>query len=121
MAQIRISDTTRSSRCEQIQLHDYQMEEVVLPPTAKAAGRRAIRFLIRGENLKAVAQPLLVFIGKEPLRYLRIAPDERSVEGLLLGEPPQGAHVDVHLGDQDAARHPEAVDPKRVKRIDAPD
>lgn len=120
MADIRTSrvvDPKQPRECDLIQLYDYDMEEVLLPADAKRTARKAIHVRIRGENLRAVAQPLIAFVGKEPLRFLRIAPDERSVDGVLLAEPAQGAHVEVHLGDQDAARHPQPVDLSRIKRM----
>ncbi|MCP4679514.1 MAG: hypothetical protein GY854_29295 [Deltaproteobacteria bacterium] len=103
--------------CDRIHIDSYEMEEVVLPSLRKQQNVRAIRMVVRGRNFRAVAQPLMVLVGKESLRYLRIAPDETSVEGILLNEPEPGAMVEVHLGDQDAARHNQPVSPKVVKRL----
>jgi hypothetical protein len=117
---IRISqavDPKNPPRCDLIELTDYQMEEVLLPASPQRPSRRAIHVTVRGRNLKAVAQPLLVYVGEQLLQYLRIASDERSVDGVLLEEPKQGAFVEVHLGDQDATRHPTPVDPQKVQRL----
>jgi hypothetical protein len=120
MAQVRVSrvfDPKTPSECGLMHLHDYEMEEVLLPASGDRRSRKAIHFVIRGENLKAVAQPLFVLVGNEPLQFVRIAPDERSVEGVLLGDPPAGAHVEVYLGDQDAVRHPRPIDLAELKRL----
>ncbi len=122
MVQVRISqvfDPKKPSECALMHLHDYQMEEVLLPASGNRQSRKAIHFSIRGENLKAVAQPLLVLVGDEPLQFVRIAPDERSVDGILLSEPPPGAHVEVHLGDQDAVRHPRPINLAEMKRLES--
>lgn len=120
MAQIRVSkvfDPKKPSECGLMHLHDYEMEEVILPAGGNRESRKAIQFVIRGENLKAVAQPLLVLVGEEPLQFVRIAPNERSVEGILLREPREGAHVEVYLGDEDAVRHPRPIDLAQLKRL----
>jgi hypothetical protein len=122
MAQIRISQPigpNNPHRCDLIELSDYEMEEVLLPASVDRPKRKAVRVTVHGRNLKAVAQPLLVYVGGELLRFIRIAPDERSVEGILMDEPKAGAHVEVHLGDQDATRHPLPVDPAKIKRLPA--
>jgi hypothetical protein len=103
--------------CDRMHVDSYEMQEVVLPEIGHEKLRKAIRVVIHGRNFKAVAQPLVAFVGKAPLQFLRIAPDERSVEGILLEEPQRGAPVDVILGDQDAARHPAMVDPAKIIRI----
>ena len=103
--------------CDRMHIDGYEMDEVLLPAGRGDSMRKAIRIVIRGRNFKAVAQPLVAFVGKAPVQFLRIAPDERSVEGILLEEPQRGAPVEVILGDQDAARHPAAVDPARIVRI----
>jgi hypothetical protein len=120
MAQVRISpafDPRQGSACDFIQIYDYTMEEVLLPASASRPSRKAIQVVVRGTNLKAVAQPLFVLVGDQALHFVRIASDERSVEGVLLAEPKAGVFVEVHLGDQDAARHPHPVDLARVKRL----
>ena len=103
--------------CDRIQINSYQMEEVILPALRKKKNVKAIRVQIVGRNLKAVAQPLIVFIGKQTLQFLRIASDENSVEGILLDEPKSGDSIVVQLGDQDGARHHRPVDLKTIKRI----
>jgi len=103
--------------CDRMHLDSYEMQEVILPEHGRDKMRKAIRVVIRGRNFKAVAQPLVAFVGKAPLRYLRIAPDERSIEGILLEEPQRRARVEVILGDQDGARHPTVVNPATIVRI----
>jgi hypothetical protein len=103
--------------CDRMHIEGYEMDEVLLRHDERDEMRKAIRVVIRGRNFKAVAQPLVAFVGKAAVQFLRIAPDERSVEGILLEEPKRGAPVEVILGDQDAARHPLAVDPARIVRI----
>lgn len=121
MATIRVThpiDPKWNHDCDRMHLESYALEEVMLPGRDRRAARKAIRIVITGRNLKAVAQPLTAFVGKTPVQFLRIAPDERSVEGLLFIEPEAGAHVDVFLGDADAARHPTPLDVRNIKRID---
>lgn len=103
--------------CDRIQIDSYRMEEVILPALREKKNVKAIRVQIFGRNLLAAAQPLIVFIGKQPLKFLRIASDENSVEGILLAEPKEGDPIVVQLGDQDGARHHQAVDIKKIKRI----
>ena len=120
MVQIRVTypiSPELNHNCDLMHIESYEMEEVILPPTRNEPARKAIRVVIYGRNFKAVAQPLVAFVGKIPLNYLRISPDERSVEGVLLEEPESGSHVDVILGDQDAARHPTPVDLTKITRI----
>jgi hypothetical protein len=121
MATIRVThpiDPKWNHDCDRMHLESYALEEVMLPVSNRRAPPKAIRIVIRGRNLKAVAQPLTAFVGKIPVQFLRIAPDERSVEGLLLTEPPAGSHVEVFLGEEDAARHPTPLDTARIGRID---
>ena len=120
MTQIRVStaqDTGRQDECNLIHIASYEMKEVILPVLFGQHNVKAIQVTVRGRNLRAVAQPLLVFVGGAALRFLHIAPDERSVDGILLQEPAEGTYVEVHLGDQDAARHPQPVVPDVIKRI----
>jgi len=120
MPQIRVTyaiPAELNHDCDRMHLDSYAMQEVMLPEPERGAMRKAIRVVIRGRNFKAVAQPLVAFVGKAPVQFLRIAPDERSVEGILLEEPLPGAPVEVILGDQDGARHPTAVDPAEIVRI----
>ena len=120
MKNIRISHPISpelNHNCDLMHIDSYQMEEVMLPPTKKEQAKKAIRIIIKGRNFRAVAQPLFAFVGKVPVKFLRIAPDERSVEGILLEEPRPGEHVDVILGDQDATRHPTGVDTNQIKRM----
>lgn len=104
--------------CDRIHIQSYEMDEVILPSVGGKRNVKAIRVTVRGRNLKAAAQPLMVFVGKEMLRFTRIAPDEISAEGILLTEPNSGDSIVVQLGDQDGARHPQPVDTKAIKRID---
>lgn len=104
--------------CDGIHIEEYTLQEVMLPPDQKEKrARKAIHVIIKGRNFKAVAQPLIAFVGKLPLHFLRIAPDERSVEGILFDEPEEGANVDVILGDQDHARHPVPLKKSSIGRI----
>ena len=103
--------------CDRIIISSYEMDEVILPVVGKRQNVKAIRVKVQGRNLKAVAQPLTVFVGKQMLRYLKISEDEKSVEGILLEEPNPGDAIIVHLGDEDAARHPQTVDPKSIRRV----
>jgi len=118
MADIKLSNPRGSDRdhdCDRIHLDDYEMEEVLLPSGPSV--RKVIRVVVRGRNLRAAAQPLLVFVGGEMLKFTRIAQDERSAEGILLSEPRAGAFIEAHLGDTDGTRHPRAVDPAGIKRL----
>lgn len=120
MPKIRVTrpiDPKLNHDCDRIHIEDYELREVVLPSTKRQKARRAIAIVIRGRNLRAAAQPLLAFVGEIPVRYLRIAPNERSIEGILFKEPVKGSFVDVILGDEDHARHPTAVEPTRIERI----
>jgi hypothetical protein len=120
MNQIRLSRAAEAGHendCDLIHISGYEMQEVILPVLRDRRDVKAIRVTVHGRNLRAVAQPLMVLVGKEPLHFLRIAPDERSVEGILLTEPDPGVFVEVHLGDQDAARHPDPVSHHAIKRL----
>jgi hypothetical protein len=116
MQELRTTDK-REDDCERLHIDEYSLKEVRLPAQF---GRRkkAIEIVIRGRNLRAMAQPLVAFVGKEPVQYTRIAPDERSVQGLLLNEPERGARVSVFLGDLDAAQHAAPFNPAMVTRIE---
>jgi hypothetical protein len=120
MTEVRVSkprDADQGDDCDLIYVGSYEMQEVILPVLRDKRDVKAIRVKVQGRNLLAVAQPLVVFVGKTPLHFLRIAPDERSAEGILLTEPDPGAFVEVHLGDQDAVRHPVPVSPQAIKRL----
>ena len=104
--------------CDLMHIEDYQLEEVIMPATKRSAARKALRIAIRGRNFRACAQPLSATVGKVTVSYLRIEPDERSIEGILLSEPEKGSNVEVILGDEDAVRHPTPFDPSMIKRID---
>jgi hypothetical protein len=120
MDKIRVTyaiDARLNHDCDRIHLDSYSMQEVILPATKKDKSRKAIQIVIRGRNLKAVAQPLMIFVGDIPVQFLRMSADERSVEGILLQEPKEGAHVDVILGDEDHARHPIAFSAEIIKKI----
>jgi hypothetical protein len=104
--------------CDGIHIEEYSLQEVMLPPNQKEKrARKAIQIIIKGRNFKSVAQPLMAFVGKTPVHFLRIATDERSIEGILLDEPEEGANIDVILGDQDHARHPVALKKNMIARI----
>ncbi|MFX0125472.1 MAG: hypothetical protein ACFFAE_17760 [Candidatus Hodarchaeota archaeon] len=103
--------------CNLIHIEDYDLKEVILPKDKTMESRKAIAITIRGRNFKAVAQPLRALVGDISIRYLRIAPDEKSIVGILLKEPPKGAYVDVILGNLDHARHPDPFNPSMIKRI----
>ena len=115
--ELKALDPDNQHECDRIDIKSYQMEEVILPVLRKKTNVKAIRVQIDGRNLKAVAQPLVVLIGKQMLQFLRIAADENSVEGILLNEPKSGDSIVVQLGDQDGARYHQAVDVKTIKRI----
>lgn len=120
MSKIRITyalDPKLNFDCDGIHIESYTLEEVMLPATKKEKARKAIHIVIKGRNFKAVAQPLFAFVGKIPVSFLRIAPDEKSVEGILLQEPEDGSAVDVILGDQDHARHPTPFKRSMIKLI----
>ena len=120
MAQIRITypiDPKLNHDCDRMHLENYTLEEVMLPADQRQEARKAIRIVIRGRNLRSVAQPLFARVGETPVRFLRIAPDERSVEGVLLEEPARGSYVEVMLGDEDNVRHPVPFEPAQIKRI----
>lgn len=120
MAQVRITHPIPADLnhdCDSMHIENYELEEVMLPLERREAPRKAIRIVIRGRNFRAVAQPLTAVVGRTPVHYIRIAPDERSLEGLLLSEPEPGSFVDVMLGDQDSARHPVPVELARIRRI----
>ena len=120
MQEVRITsaqDSPHDVRCTGLHIDDYAISETVLPPTARDAGRKVFRVVIRGRNLVAAAQPLLVTVGEAPIRFVRISPDERSVEGILYEEPPEGASVEVRLGGQDHVRHARAVERTLIRRL----
>lgn len=103
--------------CHRLAIDEYELQEVILPQKELDEPRTAIRVLIRGRNFSAMGQPLIALVGGVPLRDLRIAVDERSVEGVLVDEPEPGGAVEVMLGDIDEARHPTPFEPEMVKRI----
>jgi len=120
MANIRIThalDPKLNHRCDAMHIEDYTLEEVILPSTPREKARKGVHVVIKGKHFKAVAQPIRAFVGKVPVRYIRISPDEQSVEGILLDEPEDHAYVDVVLGDQDHARHPRPFSREMIKRI----
>lgn len=120
MADVRITHRLNpelNHDCEGIHIEDYELREVVLPATRNQESQRAIAIVIRGRNFRAVAQPLVAYVGDVQVRYLQIAPDEGSIEGVLLEEPSARSFVDVVLGDEDHARHPTPFDSSMIKRI----
>jgi len=119
MDEIRVPnpDNRRRDDCDLVHIDDYLLEEVLLPAAARGQARKAIRVVIRGRNFRATAQPIAAFVGELPVRFLRISPDERSVEGVLLEEPEARAAVRVIHGDEDAVMHPTPLDPASIRRI----
>jgi hypothetical protein len=110
-------DSKRYDECDILRIDEYELREVLFP-VEKEEMRRVIAIVIRGRNLRAMAQPLVAHVGEIPVRHLRIALDERSVEGILLHEPKEGAYVEVILGETEQARHPTPFDPSMIHRID---
>ena len=102
--------------CNKIHIANYELKEVILPPVKGQKARTAIAIRIYGRNFRFVADPLIAYVGDVQVRYLRIAPNERSIEGVLLKDPAKGSFVDVVLGD-DHARHPTPIDLKKIIRI----
>ena len=120
MNKIRLSrapDAGHENDCDLLHISGYEMQEVILPVLRDRRDVKAIHVTVHGRNLRAAAQPLMVRVGQQPLHFLRIAPDERSAEGILLTEPDPGAFVEVHLGDQDAVRHADPVSRQTIKRL----
>lgn len=120
MQDIRVTyplDPKHNHDCDGIHIAGYDLQEVIMPENRHQKPHKAIRIVITGKNFKAVAQPLFVLVGKTPVQYLRISPDERTVEGILEQMPEEGAHVDVILGDQDHARHPEPFRKDKIRKI----
>ena len=110
-------DSKLNHDCDKIHIESYTMEEVMLPSTQREKPHKAIRIVVYGRNFRAVAQPLFVMAGKTQVNFLRIAPDEKSVEGILLETPEDGSYVDVILGDQDHARHPKPFNKEMIRQI----
>jgi hypothetical protein len=120
MSKIRVTypiDPKHNHDCDGIHISGYEMEEVIMPATPREKAHKAIRIVLTGKNFKAVAQPLYVLVGKTPVQFVRISPDERSVEGILSQLPEEGSPVDVILGDQDHARHPQPFTKDRIRKI----
>jgi hypothetical protein len=109
-------DPESIDECDRLHIDSFELREVVLPTTVRQKSRKAISITIRGSNFRAVAQPLVAFVGEIPVRYIRIAPDEQSITGILLEEPTEGMFVDVILGDEHV-RHSEPFLPSKIKRI----
>jgi hypothetical protein len=115
--------------CDLVTIDDYSLREVRLPesfaPLDDAAGRRALRLgretaievVIEGRNFALGAQPISAFVGNAPVHYLQVAPDERSLHGLLLQAPRKGSRVRVQVGDVDVVQHARPYDPASVDRI----
>src|SRR5215213_1284586 len=120
MARIRVTHPVSPElhhNCDEMHISAYELEEVMMPATQRDKAHKAIRIAVTGRNFRAAAQPLFVYVGKTPVQYVRISPDERSVEGILLHEPEDGAFVDVVLGDQDHVRHPAPFKKDMVRKI----
>lgn len=103
--------------CRGMHLESYSIREVRLPDDYMTDAETGFAVEITGTNLRSVAQPLVVSVGDAFVRWTRIAPDERSVEGILLEEPREGDAVEVRLGAQEHVRHPVPVDPGLIERI----
>lgn len=99
-----------------LRIDHYELSEVPFPEGGDSIPI-AIAVEIRGTGLLSVAQPLMVTVGDVPVRFLRIAEDERSARGLLLSEPEDGATVEVQLGEQARFRHPTPVQRSEIRRI----
>ncbi|MFX0199163.1 MAG: hypothetical protein ACFFCW_23820 [Candidatus Hodarchaeota archaeon] len=120
MSEIRVTrkiDPKLGHDCDRVHIENYILREVLLPEKGNKKARKAIAIRINGRNLRAVAQPLRVFVGGVQVRYLKHFPNEQTIEGILLEEPEKGAHVEVILGDEDHARHPTPFDPAMIERI----
>ncbi len=119
MPKIRVThpiDPKLNHDCDKIHIANYELKEVILPPVKGQKARKAIAIKIFGRNFRFVADPLIAYVGDVLVRYLRIAPNERAIEGVLLKEPEKGSFIDVILGD-DHARHPTPINPKKIVRI----
>ena len=112
----KLRDHESIDECDRLHIDSFELREVVLPATVHQKSRKAISITIRGSNFRAVAQLLIAFVGEIPVRYIKIAPDERSITGILLEEPTEGIFVDVILGDEHV-RHSEPFDSSRIERI----
>ena len=120
MPNIRITypiDPRHNHDCDGIHISSYELKEVIMPATPRKKAHKPIHIVLTGKNFKAVAQPLFVLVGRTPVQYVRISPDEKTVEGILPGVPEEGSFVDVILGDQDHARHPEPFTKERIRKI----
>lgn len=107
----------RIDECDTLRIDGYELREVLFP-VEKGEMRSVIAVVIRGRNLRAMAQPLVAYVGDIRVRHSRIAPDEQSIEGILLQEPKEGAFVEVRLGEAEQARHPTPFSPSMIRRID---
>jgi hypothetical protein len=111
-------DPALNHDCDSIHIDGYSLREVVVPSGPEGRPRKGIEIVIHGRNFRAMGQPLTALVGETPVSFLRIAPDERSVEGLLIEEPAEGSRVAVLLGDLDGAQHATPIDPGMIRRID---
>ena len=114
-------DPKMMHQCDGLDICRYEMEEVILPLLHGKTNVKAIRVVVYGRNLIAGAQPLSVKIGEHYLKFLRIAPDERSVEGILLADPKPKSKLRVQLGDQDSVEFYQEIDTKKIRRLGASD
>ena len=93
MPKIRIShpiDPKLDHDCDRMHLESYEISEVTLPASTRREEQKAFSIVIHGRNLRVVADPVYATVGKLPVKFLRFAPDERSLEGVLLEEPRRG-------------------------------
>jgi hypothetical protein len=100
-----------------LELLDYELDEVVLPATGRDDARTVVRIVIHGRNLRDGAVPLVAQVGDERVELLRLDEATQTLEGILLREPERGSRVRVSYLDMDGAEHPEGYDPERVRRI----
>lgn len=106
--------------CGEMHLEDYEMKEVILPPTEGSEAVKAIAITIYGKHFRYSPAPLEAFVGDIPVEYLQISLDQNSIEGVLLTEPVEGANVDVILGELDHVRHPTTIKLENIQRIPNP-
>jgi hypothetical protein len=115
--EVRTDEQPGLDECERLRIDDYRLDEVILPSAGRAGERKAIRVQILGRNFRDRAIPLWAFVGETPVKYMRRAPDGRSLEGVLLEEPPRGSQLRVSYADTESATHPKPFDPADIKRI----
>jgi hypothetical protein len=105
-------------RCEDMEVVDYSLDEVVLPGAGDEPARTAVRIVILGRNLREGAIPLVARVGDVPVELLELDVATQTLEGVLLREPEAGSLVRVSYLDMGGSEHPLPYDPRRVTRID---